>query len=127
MNRITSTAGKRRGESDGSDPNGIDGVYTMHTIGGSEFNKNMHGRGRLSEDNERRSTMVLRDDLPQSSPNKIVIKSGGHTRSNNTSQESILRAESRQAGRSSDDDAATHGRETNTRGITVTKAFGVKD
>lgn len=124
MNRITSTVGKRRGESDGSGINGVDGVYTMHTIGGSEFNKNM-GK-RTSEDDEHRSTtMVLRDDLPQSSPNKVVIKSGGRTHSNNTSQESILRAESRQLRRSSGDDAVD--RETRTQGITVTTAFGVED
>lgn len=125
MERIASTAGKRRGESDGSGLNAIDGVYTMHTIGGSEFNKNM-GKRHPTGDGERDASMVLRDDIPQSSPNKVVIKSAGRrTHSSNTSQESILRAESRHVARSSSDDAAL--REANAKGIRVTTAFGVED
>lgn len=118
MGRIVSTAGKRRGESDGS---ALDGVYTMHTIGGSEFNKNMGKRGQ--QEDGRKSAMVLRDDIPVSNPNRVVIKSARNAHSANTSEESILRAESGLATRVSVDDAAPA--EPNSKGIRVTTAFGV--
>lgn len=95
----------------------------MHTIGGSEFNKIR----RPSDDLEgnRRSKMVLRDDLPKANPNKVVIKSTGHTHPDNESQETILRAESRQAARPSSNDSES--KEADAKGILVTTAFGVEN
>lgn len=137
MEKITSSTAKRRGgTSENSRTNDLDGgVYTMHTIGGSEFNK-MHSR-RPSRDldlegsnHNRRSKIVLRDDIPMASPNKVVIRSTGHTHSDlNESQESILRAESRQRARgtSLDDAEAGNGLEADAKGIRVTTAFGVEN
>lgn len=102
------------------DTTGDNGVYTLHTIGGSEFNKNQ----QPADDRENDSDIVLRDDIPSFGPNQVVIKSSGRSHSITTSQESILGAESRDAERPSDDTAP---KETNTKGILVKTEFGTSN